>query len=211
MRVPCGRKAATLSVVPVSWWIRAARVCPLGSVTGMTYTRMVAYILQLRINCTFPVLMSRAAPLHMCNFTQWESIGQRSHFTPVRRDTLETKFYINDTWLRWNIFVQFRIYSCEGPCPIVIWIPLSVMTRLGCVISSLAITVASTCKAWIVFVCSNTRIVGSNPTRGMDAFVSVVLSVGRSFETSWSPFQVVTPTVYRIKKLECRLRPNEGL
>lgn len=28
MRVTCGRKAASLGVVPVSWWIRAARVCP---------------------------------------------------------------------------------------------------------------------------------------------------------------------------------------
>jgi hypothetical protein len=47
----------------------------------------------------------------------------------------------------------------------------------------LPITVAARSKAWTVFACSNTGIVGSNPTRGMDVCVRlfcvcVVLCVG---------------------------------
>jgi hypothetical protein len=36
---------------------------------------------------------------------------------------------------------------------------------------TLPMTVAARSKAWIVFVSSNTGIVGSNPTRGMDVCV----------------------------------------
>jgi hypothetical protein len=38
-------------------------------------------------------------------------------------------------------------------------------------ISDLPITVAAQSKAWTVFACWNTRVVGSNPTRGMDVCV----------------------------------------
>jgi hypothetical protein len=47
-------------------------------------------------------------------------------------------------------------------------------------------------EAWTVFACSNTGIVGSNPTRGMDVYVRlfcvcVVLCVGSGLATDWSP------------------------
>jgi hypothetical protein len=41
--------------------------------------------------------------------------------------------------------------------------------------------------------------------------VCVVLWVCRGLETGWSPVQGVLPTVYRIKKLKKRPRPNKGL
>jgi hypothetical protein len=59
-------------------------------------------------------------------------------------------------------------------------------------------------KAWAVFARSNTGIMGSNPTRGMDVYVClfcvfVVLCVGSGLATGWSPGQQVLPTVYRTK------------
>jgi hypothetical protein len=70
--------------------------------------------------------------------------------------------------------------------------------------------------AWIVFACSNTGIVVSNPTWGLDVCVllfcvCVVPCIGRGLETGWSPVQGVLPTVYGIKKLKKRPRPNKGL
>jgi hypothetical protein len=54
------------------------------------------------------------------------------------------------------------------------------------------ITVAARSKASTVFARSNTGIVGSNPTRGMDVClhlfcVCVVLCVGSGLATGWSP------------------------
>jgi hypothetical protein len=65
-------------------------------------------------------------------------------------------------------------------------------------------TVAARSKARTVFARSNTEIVGSNPTRGMDVCVRlfcvcVVLCVGRGFAKDWSPVQGVLPPVYRLK------------
>jgi hypothetical protein len=70
-------------------------------------------------------------------------------------------------------------------------------------------------KAWTVVVCSNTGIVGSNPTWGMNVCavlfgVCVVLCVRSGLATGWSPVQGVVPTVYRIKKLTKRPR-SKGL
>jgi hypothetical protein len=69
------------------------------------------------------------------------------------------------------------------------------------------ITMATRSKAWTVFNRSNTGIVDSNPTRGIDVCarlfcVCAVLYVGSSLATGWSPVQGVLPTVYRIKKLK---------
>jgi hypothetical protein len=55
-------------------------------------------------------------------------------------------------------------------------------------------------KAWTVFARSNTGIVGSNPTWGMDVRVRLfcvcaVLSAGSGLATGWSPAQEVLPTV----------------
>jgi hypothetical protein len=63
-------------------------------------------------------------------------------------------------------------------------------------------------KAWTVFARSNTGIVGSNPTRGMDNtdvcvrlfYVYVVLCVGSDLATCWSSIQGVVPTVYRLRE-----------
>jgi hypothetical protein len=76
--------------------------------------------------------------------------------------------------------------------------------------------VAAPPKAWIVFVRSNSGIVGSNPTQGMDAClrifnVCVVLCVGSSLATGWSPVQGVLPTMYRIKNWKICEDPTNGL
>jgi hypothetical protein len=82
---------------------------------------------------------------------------------------------------------------------------------------SAPITVATRSEAWTVFARSNTGIVGSNPTQGVDVCivrlfcVCVVLCVGRGLATGWSTVQGVLPTVYRIKILKKRPRPNKGL
>jgi hypothetical protein len=62
------------------------------------------------------------------------------------------------------------------------------------------ITVAARSKAWTVFARSNTVIVGSNPTEGIDVYV----------RRGWSPFQGVLLVVYRIKKVKRRLESNNG-
>jgi hypothetical protein len=64
------------------------------------------------------------------------------------------------------------------------------------------ITVVARSKAWAVFPRSNTGVVGSNPTQGMDVCVRlfcvcVVLCVGSTLTAGWSPDQGVLPTVYR--------------
>jgi hypothetical protein len=69
-------------------------------------------------------------------------------------------------------------------------------------------------KAWIVFNCSNTEIMGFNGTGGMDVcvrlfYVYVVLCVGSSFVMGWSPVQGALPTVYKISKLKERPKPNK--
>jgi hypothetical protein len=48
--------------------------------------------------------------------------------------------------------------------------------------------------AWMCFLC-----------------VCVVLCEGCGLVTAWSPVQGAIPTVYKIKKLKTRLRPNKGL
>jgi hypothetical protein len=62
------------------------------------------------------------------------------------------------------------------------------------------VTVAARSKAWIVFVHSNTGIVGSNPSQVMDVcvrlfYVCAVLCAGSGLATGWSPIQGVLPTV----------------
>jgi hypothetical protein len=77
------------------------------------------------------------------------------------------------------------------------------------------ITVAARSKAWTVSARSNTEIVGSNSTRGMNVYmrlfcVCVVLRVGSVPATGWTPVQGVLPIVYKIKKLKKRPR-SKGL
>jgi hypothetical protein len=75
------------------------------------------------------------------------------------------------------------------------------------------ITMAAWSKAWTAFARSNTGIVGSNPTWGMDVCVHLfcvfVLScVGSGLAMGWSLIQGVLPTVYRIKKLNISQGPR---
>jgi hypothetical protein len=68
------------------------------------------------------------------------------------------------------------------------------------------ITVAEWRKTWTVFARSNTGIVRSNPTQGMDVCVYsvfVLSCAGSSIATGWFPVRGVLPTVLRIKKLKC--------
>jgi hypothetical protein len=76
------------------------------------------------------------------------------------------------------------------------------------------ITVAALSKTWTVFSCSNTGIVGLNPTRGINVCVRlfcvcVVLYVGSGLATDCSPVQGVLPNVYRIKKRKSRPRSKK--
>jgi hypothetical protein len=61
--------------------------------------------------------------------------------------------------------------------------------------SSLPIAVATPSAAWNVFARSNTGIVGSNPTRGMDVRVYCVFVLSSSLPTGWSPIQKFLPTL----------------
>jgi hypothetical protein len=66
------------------------------------------------------------------------------------------------------------------------------------------ITLATQFKAWTVFARSDTGIVGSKPTWGMDVCVCLlcvcaVLCVGSGLATDWSPVQRVLPTIYRLR------------
>jgi hypothetical protein len=65
--------------------------------------------------------------------------------------------------------------------------------------NQLPIKVAAGSEAWTVFARSNTGIVGSNPTWGMDIcvhlFCYVVLCVGSGLPKGSSPVQGILPTV----------------
>jgi hypothetical protein len=69
---------------------------------------------------------------------------------------------------------------------------------------NIPITVTARSEAWTVFACSNTGVVGSIPTRGMDVgvrlfCVCVVLCLGSGLATDWSPVQGILQTVYRLR------------
>jgi hypothetical protein len=75
------------------------------------------------------------------------------------------------------------------------------------------ITVAARSKAWIFFARTNSGIVFSNPTHGMNVCVRlfrayVVLCVGSGLATAWFPVQGVLATVCRLKKLKKQPRSN---
>jgi hypothetical protein len=80
----------------------------------------------------------------------------------------------------------------------------------------LLITVAARSKAWTVFARSNTGIVGSNPTRGMDVCVCLFclfcpVCAGSSLAMRWSPSKESYWLCKKIKKLKKRSRSNKGL
>jgi hypothetical protein len=79
---------------------------------------------------------------------------------------------------------------------------LCVMSQILCLdcYMSWRMPVCGLPKAWTVFARSDTRIVGSNPTQGMDVCVRlfcvcVVLCVGSDLATGWSLVQGVLPSV----------------
>jgi hypothetical protein len=88
---------------------------------------------------------------------------------------------------------------------------------LCCSIRYWPITVTVRSKVRTVFACSNTGIVGSNPTNGMAVCVHLfcvcaVLCAGRGLAPGWSPVQGVLPTVWKVKRLKKKeSRPNKGL
>jgi hypothetical protein len=70
--------------------------------------------------------------------------------------------------------------------------------------AQLPIIVAARSKAWTIFARSNTEVVSSNPTWGMDVYVRlfracVVLCVGSGLATGWLPVRGVLPTIYRLR------------
>jgi hypothetical protein len=99
------------------------------------------------------------------------------------------------------------IYSKGITCVLIKYLHLSSKTRdFTCTgTKSLPITVATQCKAWAVFACLNTGIMGSNQTRGMDVSVRLfcvcfILCVGSGLAMDWSPVQGVLPTVWSQKR-----------
>jgi hypothetical protein len=67
------------------------------------------------------------------------------------------------------------------------------------------ITEAARSKEWNVFARSNTEIIGSNLTHGMDVCVYSVFvfpCVVSGLALGWSPVQGVLMTVYKIKEKE---------
>jgi hypothetical protein len=67
--------------------------------------------------------------------------------------------------------------------------------------------VAARSKAWTVFARSDTGIVGSNPTQGMDVYVRLLQWVGRDLATCWSPVQGVLPTEEAAKVQQRAVEP----
>jgi hypothetical protein len=69
------------------------------------------------------------------------------------------------------------------------------------------ITVAMQSKSWTLFAFSNTGIVCSNPTWGMDVCVLLfcvcaALCEASDLTTGWSPVQGVLPSVYKDQETE---------
>jgi hypothetical protein len=60
------------------------------------------------------------------------------------------------------------------------------------------ITAAARSVAWTIFARSNTGIVGSNPTQGMDVCL-LLFSVGSGLETCWSTIQGALPTALGLR------------
>jgi hypothetical protein len=84
------------------------------------------------------------------------------------------------------------------------------------VLASWLMAVASRSKAWTFFVCSNARVVCSNPIRGIDNCVClfcfcVILGVANRLATGWSPVLDILLNVYRTKRLKKLSRPNNWL
>jgi hypothetical protein len=76
------------------------------------------------------------------------------------------------------------------------------------------ITETSRSKAWTVFARSNTGIVGSNPTQGMDVCVYsvfVLSCVGSGLPTGWFPVQELLPGVLRLRNLSETKRFTDAL
>jgi hypothetical protein len=90
------------------------------------------------------------------------------------------------------LYLQLRL--CHNP------IKLRVIYRLHIVNSGMS----AGSKGWTIFARSNTGIMRSNPTWGMDVSVClvcvcVVLRVGSALAMGWSTVQGVLPTVYRLR------------
>jgi hypothetical protein len=111
----------------------------------------------------------------------------------------------------WSVITYLNIFSV---LPLIFYIILKCHHNLGNRINLLPITVAPQSKAWTVFARSNTGIVGSNPTQGMDHCVSlfcvcVLLCVGSGLATGSSVVQGVLPTVYRLRNRKSDQGPKK--
>jgi hypothetical protein len=62
------------------------------------------------------------------------------------------------------------------------------------------VIVAARSEAWIVFARSGARILGSNPSQGMDVWCvyAFILCLGRGLATGWSLAQGVLPSVKNV-------------
>jgi hypothetical protein len=115
-----------------------------------------------------------------------------------------SKYFASDGRISYSN--SFSLFLCICfPFVNVTSVPLSVLSFIFYLYShDSLITVAARSKARTVFPGSKTRIVGSNPTRGMDVCVRllcvyVVLGVGSGLATGWSPVQGFLQTVYRLR------------
>jgi hypothetical protein len=100
---------------------------------------------------------------------------------------------LRNYWM--NVF--FRLFTWPFFClfsrpPFLSWFVTRPWLLFRVAGSQKPVAVAARSKAWTVFAFSNTWIVGSNPTQGMDVCVClfcvfVVLCVGSGLATGWSP------------------------
>jgi hypothetical protein len=91
------------------------------------------------------------------------------------------------------------LHSATWCCSIILWTVLDVFSYTR-VKAPEPVTVGTPSKSWTVFACSNTGIVGSNPTRAMYICVRLVcvcavLCVGSGLATGWCPIQGVLQTI----------------
>jgi hypothetical protein len=107
--------------------------------------------------------------------------------------------------------ISFSCPSFLYFCSILYFVLISLLSGLRFFtvhLTTRPVTVASRFETWTIFTRSNTRVVGSNPTRGVDVCVCLfcvcfVLCIGKGLATGSSPVRGDLPTVYK-KNLNSR-------
>jgi hypothetical protein len=105
--------------------------------------------------------------------------------------------------------MKINIFCDVWPCGVVVYIRFEGM---HCLQYQSWTFFDSSRPVLVVFVRSNTGIVGSNPTQGMDACLRLFcVCVGSDLATGWSPVQGVLPTVLGLTNWSERKRFTDAL